>query len=156
MADIRLASLVYVSTYCVPIALLRQNKPFLLLYLGHAQIIKRYLQSWNQRTWGVLSFCQENAKKLSRKIPNFVHITITRKKSDYCKALGPMHILQRLSTEAKKSLRINNKTSELNLRVASPKSLPIHCTHMHIVSIVCRATTTPQKGLHQNWYKVSC
>ena len=32
MADIRLASLVYllvyVSTYCVPIALLRQNKPF--------------------------------------------------------------------------------------------------------------------------------
>ena len=43
MADIRLASLiyllVYVSTYCVPIALLRQNKPFPLLYLGHALII---------------------------------------------------------------------------------------------------------------------
>ena len=31
--------LVYVSTYCVPIAHLRQNKPFALLYLGHAQII---------------------------------------------------------------------------------------------------------------------
>ena len=30
--------LVYVSTYCVPIAHLRQNKPFSLLYLGHAQI----------------------------------------------------------------------------------------------------------------------
>ena len=34
MADIRLASpvyfLVYVSTYCVPVALLRQNKPFRL------------------------------------------------------------------------------------------------------------------------------
>ena len=43
MADIRLASLVYVSTYCVPIALLRQNKPFQLLYLGHAHI-KRILQ----------------------------------------------------------------------------------------------------------------
>ena len=28
MADIRLASLVYASTYCVPIATLRQNKPF--------------------------------------------------------------------------------------------------------------------------------
>ena len=40
MADIRLASLVYVSTYCVPIAHLRQNKQFPLLYLGHAQIIK--------------------------------------------------------------------------------------------------------------------
>ena len=44
MADIRLASLVYllvcVSTYCVPIALLRQSKPFPLLYLGHTQIIK--------------------------------------------------------------------------------------------------------------------
>ena len=43
MADIRFASLVYllvyVSTYCVPIALLRQNKPFPLLYLGRAQII---------------------------------------------------------------------------------------------------------------------
>ena len=43
MTDIRLASLVYflvyVGTYCLPIALLRQNKPFRLLYLGHAQII---------------------------------------------------------------------------------------------------------------------
>ena len=43
MAYIRLASLVYllvyVSTYCVPIAHLRQNKPFPLLYLGHAQIM---------------------------------------------------------------------------------------------------------------------
>ena len=38
MADIRLSSLVSVSTYCVPIAHLRQNKPFPLLYLGHAQI----------------------------------------------------------------------------------------------------------------------
>ena len=41
--DIFLASLVYllvyVSTHWVPIALLRQNKPFPLLYLGHAQII---------------------------------------------------------------------------------------------------------------------
>ena len=44
MADFRLASLVYVSTYCVPIALLRQNKPFQLLYLGHAQIIRKL--SW--------------------------------------------------------------------------------------------------------------
>ena len=40
MADIRLASFVYVGTYCVPIAHLHQNKPFPLLYLGHAQIIK--------------------------------------------------------------------------------------------------------------------
>ena len=42
IADIRLVSLVYlfvyVSTNCVPIAHLRQNKPFPLLYLGHAQI----------------------------------------------------------------------------------------------------------------------
>ena len=38
MADIRLTSLVYLlvyfSTYCVPIAHLRQNKPFTLLYFG--------------------------------------------------------------------------------------------------------------------------
>ena len=44
MGDIRLASLVYllvyVSTYCVPIALLRQNKPYPLLYLGHGQIVR--------------------------------------------------------------------------------------------------------------------
>ena len=39
VADIRLASLVYVSTFCVPIAHLRQNKPFPLLDLGNAQII---------------------------------------------------------------------------------------------------------------------
>ena len=54
MADIRLASLVYllvyVSTYCVPIAFLRQNKPFPLLYLGHAQIKRSslpvFLKNW--------------------------------------------------------------------------------------------------------------
>ena len=43
IADIRLVSLIYLlvyfSMYCVPIPLLRQNKPFPLLYLGHAQII---------------------------------------------------------------------------------------------------------------------
>ena len=39
-ASLRLFTcLVYVSTYCVPLAHLRQNKPFPLLYLGHAQII---------------------------------------------------------------------------------------------------------------------
>ena len=46
MADIRLASIVYllvtVRTYCVPIALLRQNKSFPLLYFGDAQIISNY------------------------------------------------------------------------------------------------------------------
>ena len=33
--------LVYVNTYGVPIAHLHQNKPFPLLYLGHAQITRR-------------------------------------------------------------------------------------------------------------------
>ena len=38
-ASLRLFTcLVYFRTYCVPIAHLRQNKPFPLLYLGHAQI----------------------------------------------------------------------------------------------------------------------
>ena len=45
VADIRLASFVYVSKYCVPIELLRQNKPFRLLYLGHTQIKRRVFQS---------------------------------------------------------------------------------------------------------------
>ena len=53
-ADIRLPSLVYffvhVSTYCVPIALLRQNKSLPLLYLGHAQIerssLPLFLKNW--------------------------------------------------------------------------------------------------------------
>ena len=48
MAYIRLSSLVYlfvyISTYWVPVALLRQNKPFPLLYLGHAQIISQTRQ----------------------------------------------------------------------------------------------------------------
>ena len=43
MAHIRLSSLVYllvyVSTYCETIAHLRQNKPFSLLYLDHAEIM---------------------------------------------------------------------------------------------------------------------
>ena len=38
-ADIRVAWLVYVRTYCVPTATLNQNKRTRLLYLGHAQII---------------------------------------------------------------------------------------------------------------------
>ena len=45
VADIRLASLVYVSKYCVPIELLRQNKPFRLLYLGHTQIKRHVFHS---------------------------------------------------------------------------------------------------------------
>ena len=45
VADIRLASLVHVSKYCVPIELLRQNKPFRLLYLGHTQIKRRVFHS---------------------------------------------------------------------------------------------------------------
>ena len=52
IADIRLASLVYlfvyVSTNCVPIAHLRQTKPFPLLYLGHAQIIMHDMQAHPQ------------------------------------------------------------------------------------------------------------
>ena len=40
-ASLRLFTLlVYVCTYCVPIARLGQNKPFPLLYLGHAQIMR--------------------------------------------------------------------------------------------------------------------
>ena len=45
-ASLRLFTcLVYVSTYCVPIAHLRQNKPFSLLYLGYAQIKRHLTQS---------------------------------------------------------------------------------------------------------------
>ena len=56
MADIHLASLVYllvyISMYCVPIALLHQNEPFSLLYLGHAQIIINSMtQSPKKRNW---------------------------------------------------------------------------------------------------------
>ena len=48
-ADIVVASLglftwpLYVRSYCVPIATLNQNKPSLLLYLGHPQIIMNYI-----------------------------------------------------------------------------------------------------------------
>ena len=45
LVDIRLVLLVYVSKYCVPIELLRQNKPFRLLYLGHTQIKRRVFYS---------------------------------------------------------------------------------------------------------------
>ena len=56
VADIHLASLVYllvyISTYCVPIALLHQNELFSLLYLGHAQIIINSMtQSPKKRNW---------------------------------------------------------------------------------------------------------
>ena len=45
-ASLRLFTcLVYVSTYCVLVAHLRQNKAFPLLYLGHAQIIMKHLQN---------------------------------------------------------------------------------------------------------------
>ena len=49
-ASLRLFTcLVYVSTYCVPIAHLRRNKPFPLLYLGHAQIISE----GDEVSWGL-------------------------------------------------------------------------------------------------------
>ena len=56
MADIHLASLVYllvyISTYCVPIAPLHLNEPFSSLYLGHAQIIINSMtQSPKKRNW---------------------------------------------------------------------------------------------------------
>ena len=40
-ADLRVAWLVYVRRYCVPIAILSQNKRTRLLYLGDAQITRR-------------------------------------------------------------------------------------------------------------------
>ena len=40
-ADIRVAWLVYVRTYCVPIATLNQNRQTRLLYLGDVQITRR-------------------------------------------------------------------------------------------------------------------
>ena len=49
---------VYVSTYCVPIAHLRQNKPFPLLYLGHAQIINE-LFFWKNDILYVIEFYHE-------------------------------------------------------------------------------------------------
>ena len=40
------AWLVYVRTYCVPIATLNQNKRTRLLYLGDAQIIRQIIRFW--------------------------------------------------------------------------------------------------------------
>ena len=49
-ADIRVAWLVYIRTYCVPIATLNQNKRTRLLYLGDAQIKRQFslLQSFSR------------------------------------------------------------------------------------------------------------
>ena len=65
MAYIRLASLVYVSTYCVPIANLRQNKPFPLLYLGHTQITSGQVHTYATRfeTNYRPHFCRTNIKQ---------------------------------------------------------------------------------------------
>ena len=55
-ASLRLFTcLVYVSTYCVPITHLRQNKPFPLLYLGHAQTIIIYVVIFNKHWQNVLA-----------------------------------------------------------------------------------------------------
>ena len=66
IADIRLASLVYlfvyVSTNCVPIAHLRQNKPFPLLYLGHAQI-KRCMEISSATKIFKDTFCESSKDK---------------------------------------------------------------------------------------------
>ena len=76
IADIRLASLVYllvyVSTYCEPVAHLRQNKPFPLLYLGHAQI-----KSFTQRV-----FLAKKVKNISEMEWNsFVCFTVDKENS---------------------------------------------------------------------------
>ena len=41
-ADIRVAWLVYVRTYCGPVATLNQNKPTRLPYLGDTQIVRYF------------------------------------------------------------------------------------------------------------------
>ena len=53
--------LVYVSSYCVPIAHLRQNKPFPLLYLGHAQIItlSGFIMGWSANSKKNKGNCQD-------------------------------------------------------------------------------------------------
>ena len=53
--------LVYVSSYCVPIAHLRQNKLFPLLYLGHAQIItlSGFIMGWSANSKKNKGNCQD-------------------------------------------------------------------------------------------------
>ena len=102
--------------------------------------------SFGMWTWRVSNFCQVNDKKLSRKILNFVHNTITRKKKWSPQSLKTNTYFSTIIDWGEKSLRINNMASKLDLRVvSSPKSLQIQCRHMLIVSTVCRATITPQK-----------
>ena len=55
VADIiRVAWLVYVRTYCVPIATLNQNKRSRLLYLGDAQIIKGLQSKPGEQTLSIV------------------------------------------------------------------------------------------------------
>ena len=70
LAYIHLASLVNVSTYCVPIAHLRQNKPFPLLYSGHTQVTSGQVHTYATRfeTKNRPHFCRTNIKQL--------HVTI--------------------------------------------------------------------------------
>ena len=73
-ASLRLFTcLVYVSTYCVPIAHLRQNKPFALLYLGHAQIIIQ-----NRR---------ERSRKSRNAWKQFYYLTLNKDKMSLCSIL---------------------------------------------------------------------
>ena len=95
MACIRLASLVYVSTYCVPIAHLRQNKPFPLLYLGHTQITSGQVHTYATRfeTNYRPHFCQLHVTilnlglKMSVKFPSIIRLSapplLLILKSDY-------------------------------------------------------------------------
>ena len=56
MANIHVTWLVYVHTYCVPIATLNQNKPSRLLYLGHAQITRIAESEFNWAAEGDFSW----------------------------------------------------------------------------------------------------
>ena len=88
-ASLRLFTcLVYVSTYCVPIALLRQNKPFPLLYLGHAQIKsharKKFLRKKLCTRWASSSFMKPELQ--------------------FCESAQPRALLQSLCIPRGKSL----------------------------------------------------
>ena len=59
----RVAWLVYVRTYCVPIATLNQNMRSRLLYLGDAKIISRFSRK-----------CTINISSMSKRFPNVLRI----------------------------------------------------------------------------------
>ena len=119
-ASLRLfTGFIYVRAYCMPIALLRQNKPFWLPYLGHAQIISPIDPLW---TKSLFTHCRIYACPCVNK-DFFTKTCLFILSTKYPKIYGNDENLSRIFRIELQATQSNSKSGEDVSRIIEPESL---------------------------------